>query len=129
MKAVRRVARVLCAACLLCALVPVVNAHGDWPAKHGGIMNDGGETTFELIVRRGKVTLYLEDHGVSLPTQGSRGTLSVTGGTTKRSVDLEAAGANRLQSVQPMALTKGDRAVARVVLGNGSIVVGRFVVR
>jgi hypothetical protein len=104
-------------------------AHGDWPAKHGGIMNDGGETSFELVVVRGKATLYVEDHGTAVPTQGARGTFTVTRGTTARSVDLRAAGSNRLETVQLIDVTKGDKAMARVTLGNGSVVVGRFLVR
>lgn len=116
---------------LLLAVTTAVLAHGDWPPKHGGIMNDGGETSFELVVPRGKgkATLHVEDHGTALPTQGARGTFSVTRGATTRSVDLRAAGANRLETTHAVAISKGDKVVARVTLGNGSVVVGRFEVR
>lgn len=116
---------------LLLAMTAAALAHGDWPPKHGGIMNDGGETSFELVVPRakGKATLYVEDHGTAVPTQGARGTFSVTRGDTTRSVDLREAGGNRLETTHAIAISKGDKAVARVTLGNGSVVVGRFEVR
>lgn len=118
-------------ALLILAVTTAAAAHGDWPPKHGGIMNDGGETSFELVVSRGKgkATLYVEDHGTAVPTQGARGTFSVTRGATSRSVDLRAAGANRLETTEAIAISKGDKAIARVTLGNGSVVVGRFDVR
>lgn len=101
-------------------------AHGDWPAKHGGLMNEGGETSFELVARKGKAVLYVEDHGTPVPTAGAKGTLEVARGAETLNVELRAADGNRLQAVSPVSLKPGDRVKARVVMANGSIAVGRF---
>jgi hypothetical protein len=121
----------IAAALLLCVARSL--AHGDWPAKHGGLINEGGETTFELVVQRNKWVVYLEDHGEALPTAGASGTLKVTRGAAQGSTPaavtpLKAAGGNRLEGPAPGKLVAGDKLMARVTLGNGSVVVGRFTV-
>jgi hypothetical protein len=117
----------VCLALLLAAAAAC--AHGDWPPKHGGQMNDGGETSFELVARGRDVVFYVEDHGTPVPTQGTKGVLTVTRGERVWLSDIRAASGNRLSSrlVQPLAA--GDRVLARVTLANGSIAAGRFVVR
>lgn len=103
-------------------------AHGDWPAKHGGLMNDGGETSFELVARGTQVVLHVEDHGTPVATQGAKGTLTVTRGTQTWSAPITAVGDNRLESRMPRPLARGDRVLAKVTMGNGSISAGRFVI-
>ena len=102
-------------------------ACGEWLPKHGGIMNQGGETSFELVAKGRKVVLHLEDHGTPLPTAGSRAALQVQGERNAWTVQLDPTGENRLQAVVPQELEPGDRILAKVTLTDGSIVGGRFV--
>jgi hypothetical protein len=117
-------------ALLMAVLASAAVAHGDWRPKHGGLMNDG-ETSFELVVRQREVVLYLEDHGTPIATAGAKGLLTITRGTnqhtTERTAELRARAPNRMAATAPGPLARGDKIVARVTLGNGSIVVGRFV--
>jgi hypothetical protein len=106
-----------------------VHAHGDWPPKHGGLMNEGGETSFELVARGTKVILYVEDHGTPVSTQGAKGTLTVTRGSETWSGEITRLGDNRLESRLTRPLARGDRVLAKVTMGNGSIAAGRFVIK
>ncbi len=106
----------------------VAAAHGDWPAKHGGQLNDGGETSFELVSRGRALTLHVEDHGTPVPTSGAAGVLTVTRGQRSWTSALKAAGANRLSGQLEQPLADGDRVLARVTMANGSVAAGRFVV-
>lgn len=65
-------------------------AYGDWPPKHGVQMNEAGETSFELVARRREMTLCVEDHGTPLPTQRTKGVLTVTRGERLWSSDIRA---------------------------------------
>ena len=104
-------------------------AHGDWPPKHGGQMNDGGETSFELVSRGRALTLHVEDHGTPVLTQGAAGSLTVTRGERTWTSGLKAAGTNQLSSQLALPLAEGDRVLAKVTMPNGSIAAGRFIVR
>lgn len=104
-------------------------AHGDWAPKHGGLMNIGGETSFELVrSSKGRVTLYVEDHGSLVSTAGATGTFEVRHLDHVATTPLSAEGDNRLKADKPQRLAPGDKVTARVTMGNGSIAVGRFVI-
>jgi hypothetical protein len=120
-------ALLLALACL--AAVPAAMAHGDYPAKHGGLMNEGGETSFELVARDRRVTLYVSDHGTDVPMKGAKGSFTVTRGTAERSTPLTPADANALRTTTAQRLLPGDRVKARVEMPDGSIAVGRFLVK
>lgn len=108
------------------AACTAASAHGDWQPKHGGRMNDGGETSFELLARGRNVTLYVEDHGTELSTQGAAGILTITRGAARYSTPLRPKSSNQLRATSPTVLRPGDRVLARVVLANGSVAAGRF---
>ena len=74
------------------------HAHGDAPAKHGGIVKVANDITFELVVKPDAAELYLEDHGTAVAAKGRRGKLTVLNGTEKSEVDLKPAGGNRLEA-------------------------------
>ncbi len=50
------------------------HAHGDAPAKHGGIIKVANDITFELVVKQDVAELYLDDHGAAslLPACAAR---------------------------------------------------------
>jgi len=115
-------------AAMLLLLAPIVRAHGDWPPKHGGLVSDG-ETTFELVAKARSVVLFVEDHGEPVGTQGAKGTLTVSRGTQTWNVAVFEAGGNRLKCSLPSPLASGDRVLARITMGNGSIAAARYVVK
>ncbi len=100
-------------------------AHGDWKPQHGGILNDG-ETTFEFVFRQGDVDIYISDHGEPLSTRDAEGRLEVTVGDKVQVYGLEPAGDNKLQGKVDRIPQTGDRLLARVVMGDSSIRVGRI---
>ena len=106
-------------------------AHGDWPAQHGGIMNEGGETSFELIQKGKATTVCLSDHGKPVATRGASGSLQVTraGKETRHDIKAVAAGNCLTASGEVAKLRVGDTALARVELADGSVVIGRFAVK
>jgi hypothetical protein len=118
--------------CVLACLVAVsvtVSAHGDWPPKHGGQMNDGGETSFELVAKGHAVVFFVEDHGTPMPMQGSAGTLTLTRSDRQWTVDVVPGTGNQLSARLPHRLQPGDRLLVKVALANRSVVAGRFVIR
>ena len=116
--------------CLMVGLAAVLGsaqAHGDWPPKHGGLMNDGGETSFELVGRGPAIAFYVEDHGTPLHMEGARGTITVTRGAVVWSAAVAYDKGNRLITRLPGKLKRGDQVLVRVTLANGSISAGRYV--
>jgi len=123
-------------ALILAAIVPMLwmgplpaQDHDDEP-KHGGIMNwnENSEFTLELVATRSDVIIYIEDHGVLVPTKGAKGQLVVTSGGTTKATELRSDGDNRV--IAPGAsIANADKAVATLTLPNGSLMLGRYIFR
>lgn len=94
------------------------HAHGDAPAKHGGIIKVANDITFELVVKQDVAELYLDDHGAALATAGMRGKLTVLNGTEKTEVDLSPAGGNRLEA-KGVKIDPGAKVIAAVSSADG----------
>jgi hypothetical protein len=98
-------------------------AHGDDKPKHGGIMGRGDDTvTVELVMEKGVMALYVEDHntGVPIPADKLQGaSVSVLGpGRPLQQSKLIPAGANKL-TAGGLTPRVGDRVSARFILPNG----------
>ncbi len=120
-----RRALVQCACALLVAASPwAAFAHGDWPPKHGGVMNDG-ETSFELVQRRDGLHFYVEDHGELVRTAGSTPTLIVRRNGAEKSHAGKPQGDNAL-FFAGVRLQPSDDVVVRVTFVQGAVAVGRF---
>ncbi|WP_295379422.1 hypothetical protein [uncultured Pseudacidovorax sp.] len=120
-----RRALVRCAGALLLAASPwVAFAHGDWPPKHGGVMNDG-ETSFELVQRRDGLHFYVEDHGERVRMAGSTPTLLVRRNGTERTHAGKPQGDNVL-FFAGVRLHPSDDVMVRVTFAHGATAVGRF---
>jgi hypothetical protein len=52
-------------------------AHGAWPPRFGGVMNDGGETSFELVRDPSGIVAHVSDHGKPLDVTGSAPELQI----------------------------------------------------
>lgn len=105
-----------------------VMAHGDKP-KHGGVMSSAGDLHFELVDRNGKATIYVEDHGKPMATQGATGKLTVLNGAEKTEVALEAAGENAMVAKGDAKLAKGAKAVASMSFADKKTVNVRFAIK
>lgn len=88
-------------------------------------MNDGGETSFELVKRADGVKFHVSDHGEDLPTHGSRSTLSVRRDGKESTFEGRPGRHNEL--FFPKArFTPADHVQVKVTFENGSVAVGRF---
>ncbi|MBY0410395.1 MAG: hypothetical protein K2Q97_09770 [Burkholderiaceae bacterium] len=100
-------------------------AHGLAKPKHGGLVDNGGEVTFELVQKKSTITIFVEDHGKPVATKGATGELLVGSETGKRIATLVPSGPNSVSGKKPH-FDAQDRLYVRLTLGDGSIVVGEF---
>jgi hypothetical protein len=115
------------ALCLLVTAVPVAGwSHGDWPPKNGGIMNKGGETSFELVQRSDGIHIYVEDHGEIVLTTGSNASLTVANGKQTKTYQGQSSAKNKLVFPK-VSIRPGDRVTLKVQFAAGNIAVGRYV--
>ena len=99
-------------------------AHGDWPARHGGVMNDGGETSFELVREKRGIVAHVSDHGEPMDVSGGRPELQIRRPGTLQRVK-GVPGGTRI--VFPaVVLRPGDELGLTLVSANGSVAFGRF---
>ena len=101
-------------------------AHGAKP-KHGGIVQTAGDLAFELVHQDGNATIYIDDHGTSLPTTGATGTLTVLKGARKTEVPLTADGT--VLVAKDAKLQPGSKAVAAITFADKKTVSVRFSVK
>ena len=113
---------------LALAFSTLAGAHGQARPQHGGLVDNGGEITFELVQQKNGVTIFVDDHGVPVPTKGAVGELLLGSETGRRIASLVPAGPNSVRGPKP-TYRVGDRLYVRLTLGDGSIVVGEFLTR
>jgi hypothetical protein len=90
-------------------------------------MNEGGETSFELVQQRGGLHFYAEDHGAAVPTQGSKAVLTRNRSGAVLTFDAKPVGAQELHAARA-SVRPGDKLMLKVTFANGSIAVGRFTI-
>src|SRR5689334_9120962 len=124
----RSPAFLLVPALLAAGLAASAAAHGIAKPKHGGLVDEGGETTFELVRKGNSVTIYVDDHGKPVDVRGASAELLRGSETGPRVALLKPVGANSLAGTAG-AIGAGERIFVRLTLGNGSSEVGEFRVR
>ena len=107
-------------------LAPNASAHGDWQPRHGGRVNNGGETTFEVVFCSGRVLVYVSDHGDPVPTAGAKATIEVVRNGEVVTAELRPAGGDKLEGRIDLTPSRDDSMVVRAVMSNGSVALGRF---
>lgn len=112
-------------AAALAALAAPSWAHGSSEPRHGGVVQAASDLGFELAPTAEGVSLYIDDHGKPLSTQGAGGKLTVLNGTDKHEAALTPAGENRLDA-KGVKLAAGAKAVAVVTLPDKKVVTVRF---
>ena len=109
------------------AIAQPVLAHGEKP-RHGGVVSEAKDLSFELVNQNGKAVIYILDHGQPVDTAKASGKLTVLNGSEKTEIDLQPAGENRLTSAGKISLGKGAKAIASLTLGEKKVSV-RFAVK
>ena len=109
------------------AVTGVASAHTANP-KHGGVVREAGDLSFELVAKGDTATIYIDDHGKPLATQGMAGKLTVLNGKEKTEADLTPAGENRLEA-KGVKVEKGARAVAVLTTPQKKTLTVRFAVK
>jgi hypothetical protein len=121
----RTISLAIVIAVLAASFVADAGAHGVAKPRHGGLVDVGGETTFELVRAAMTVKIFVEDHGKPVDTRGASGELLLGSETGRRLALLKGFGVNGLAGTS-LAFKAGDRLFVRVTLGNGSVEVGEF---
>ena len=94
-----------------------VLAHGAKP-KYDGIAQNASDLHFELVIKNGTATIYVEDHDKAYSTVGATGKLTVLNGKEKTEVPLQPSGENMLEAKGDTKLAKGAKAVASITFAN-----------
>jgi len=102
-------------------------AHGDAKARHGGIVQQASDLSFELVAQAGGAAIYVEDHGQPMAPAGMSGKLTVLQGSAKTEYPLTPAG-DHLQAAGAQ-LPKGAKAVAVLNRAGQKTVTVRFSIR
>jgi hypothetical protein len=97
--------------------------------KHGGVVSEASDLTFELVVDGDTATIYVEDHGKPVTTDAVvSGTLTVLHGREKSTVAIKPAGDNTLEA-KGVKAGKGARVVAVLNTILQTTITVRFIVK
>ena len=126
MSVIRVVLRATVAAGALVATAAL--AHGDAEPKHGGVMNTGGEFSFEMVRRGADLIFHVEDHGVPVSTKGARGAVTVTRSSVTSSSPIIPKEPN-IVIAKGVKFASNDRLAVRLELPDGAVINGRFTIK
>jgi len=101
--------------------------HGGAKPQHGGVVQAGGDLSFELVAQGDKTALYVDDHGKPADVSKMSGKLTVLNGADKSEAELKPAGGNKLEAAAKLG--SGAKAVATVNVPPGKVVTVRFSVK
>lgn len=105
----------LCAAAGFAAALNVspalAGAGHDHGPKYGGVVREVKSTTYELVAKPDRLTLYVSDHGKPVSTQGAQAEAVIYAGSEKTTVKLEPAGENRMAAKGSFRVGVGVRVV------------------
>lgn len=105
----------LCASSLIIPTAYAADKH-DHGAKHGGIVQEAGETEFELVVKADSMTLYVFHQEKPLATAGAKAEATLHAGSNKTTVTLAPAGDNKLAAQGSFKTGVGARVAVTVTL-------------
>jgi len=110
------------------ALAFNASAHGPDKAQHGGVVQGGGDLSFELVAEPGGASIYVVDHGKPADVSKMSGKLTVLNGADKSEAELKPAAPNKLEA-KDVKLASGAKAVATVTTATNKVVTVRFVAK
>ena len=96
-------------------------------AMHGGVLEDVGEHHVEMLVKDGKLTLYLRDHSAKdAVTEGFKASVLITTGSQRVGpVDVTPAGGNKMEG-SVAKIPAGATAILTLTDKSGVSAQGRF---
>ena len=110
----------LCAAAGLAAALnaaPVFAGAGhDHGPKYGGVVREVKNVTYELVAKPDSLTLYVNDHGKPVPTQGAQAEAVIYASNEKTTVKLDPAGENRMMAKGSFRVGVGVRVALTTIL-------------
>jgi hypothetical protein len=110
------------------AFLNVATAHEIPDPKFGGVVAVARHIDFELVSQGDTVTIYVEDHGEAVPTEGGHAKLTVIEGSVRRETDLSPVAPNRFIGKGPKP-QPGAEVVAAVTLPGPRVITVRFMVK
>ena len=101
--------------------------HNHPTAQHGGILEDVGEFHVELLVKDGKITLYLRDHEAKdAATEGFKASVLLTAGQQRVGpIEIAPAGGNKMEG-PASSVPSGATAILTLTDKGGTAAQGRF---
>lgn len=108
--------------------VTSVAAHddADTKPKYGGVVTVVKDVQYELVAKPDSITVFIEDHGKKVDTQGATAKLTLLVGGVKSEIALVPVGENGLQSKGAFNVSAGAKAVAAIALVGKPAVNVRF---
>ena len=96
-------------------------------AQHGGILEDVGEYHVEMVVKEGKITLYLRDHDAKdVVPEGFKASVLVTAGSQRLGpFEFKPVAANTLEVAAP-GIPAGATGILTLTDKGGTAAQGRF---
>ena len=101
---------------LAAGAAPMAYAHGDDAPKHGGVVAEVKDVNYELVATADAVSLYIEDHGKKVDTQGATAKLTLLTNGQKTEATLLPADDGKLQAKGSFSVKGGTKAIAVVTL-------------
>jgi hypothetical protein len=97
--------------------------------KHGGLVKDAGELTYELLVTPTRIDVWVEEHGKPTGTSGATAKLTLIDSGSRVEVPLAPGAPNRFEAQGSYAVKKGMAALLQVAVGGKEIAKIRYTLR
>jgi hypothetical protein len=113
-------------ATLLISFISPAHAEAGHELKpmHGGVIVEAKDVDVELVTKADSLSLYLTDHGKSIPLDGGTAKLTVLIGSEKKDYELLPNG-GKLEVKGNFAIPKGAKAIA-VIKIKAKVITVRF---
>ena len=105
-------------------LVSNALAHGSLEPKHGGVVKEAHDMTFELVREEKSVSLYVRDHGEAYPTTELVANVVVLASKEKSEASFIPSGGNRM--VADITISDGAKVLVRISEGDHHPVTIRY---
>lgn len=102
---------------------------GEVKPRHGGVVKEVREVSYELVARPDAIAIYVSDHGKKIATEGATAKVTLLQGNDKTEVVLSPAGDNKLEAKGNFAVQKGLRIVAVVTLAGRQSATARYEIK
>ena len=115
--------KAILAACVVLASASVAvhasdpHKHVDAKPKHGGMVKEVNDVTYELVAKPEMIAVYVEDHGKPLDLKGATGKVTLRAGNNRKEVALTPAGGNKLEAKGPFEFAPGSTVILQVKRG------------